>query len=113
MCVHLAEIDKFVSGGIINRGRWGDCDKLTSLPWQEPTAGKNDDSPAGIYVEIEANIGSGVTQMLLSINATIVAFEPQPSNLHRPLSWNWILVVSAIIECRSSILCWVVPRATP
>jgi FkbM family methyltransferase len=37
-------------------------------------------SSKSIYIEIGANIGSCVMEMLLSTNASIVAFEPDPRN---------------------------------
>jgi len=73
MCVH--DFDDVVSLSIINNHRWLDCDILTEL-WNE---GQHTDK--SIYVDIGANIGSCVMEMLLSTNASIVAFEPHPKNL--------------------------------
>jgi len=42
----------------------------------------HDDDQSVVYVEIGANIGSCVMEMLLSTNASIVAFEPHPRNLY-------------------------------
>ena len=75
----------------INRGHhWVDCDVLPGL-WNEYYDDtKEDDTqqhdPSNhpekhkVYVEIGANIGSCVMEMLLSTNAFIVAFEPHPKN---------------------------------
>lgn len=76
MCVHDPVSDKLVSASIVRKGRWVDCDKLTSL-WFQSTKHGN-----GVYVEIGGNIGSCIMQMLLSTNASIIAFEPHPKNLH-------------------------------
>lgn len=51
------------------------CDILPDL-WNK--ADKKEDS---IYLEIGANIGSCVVEMLLSTDAKIIAFEPHPKNL--------------------------------
>lgn len=74
MCVHRVD-DIYVSKMIRQSGRWRECDALTSL-WN-----KNPKPEPSIYVEVGANIGSCVMQMLLTTNATIYAFEPHPRNL--------------------------------
>jgi FkbM family methyltransferase len=71
MCIHTE--DDTVGGSIRRQGRWQDCDALTGL-WNKYH------TPGGIYVEIGANIGACIMQMLLTTNATIVAFEPHPRN---------------------------------
>lgn len=74
MCVHKE--NDVVSNAIRRRKRWGDCDPLPRR-W-------NDESKSGakneVYVEIGANIGSCVMEMLLSTDAKIVAFEPTLRN---------------------------------
>mmetsp|Transcript_13914 Transcript_13914/g.20763 ORF Transcript_13914/g.20763 Transcript_13914/m.20763 type:complete len:441 (-) Transcript_13914:50-1372(-) len=101
MCVH--DFFDFVSSSINRKKRWNDCDVLPKL-WNATktkskttttatttTAGTgdnnidgdddDDDDDDGLYVEIGANIGSCVMEMLLSTNANIIAFEPHPRNL--------------------------------
>ena len=71
MCVH--NIRDFVSDAIRRKGRWADCDPLPKL-WNEAKTGAKNE----VYVEIGANIGSCVMEMLMSTDANIVAFEPTP-----------------------------------
>eukprot|EP00550_Attheya_septentrionalis_P003522 CAMPEP_0198300394 /NCGR_PEP_ID=MMETSP1449-20131203/48060_1 /TAXON_ID=420275 /ORGANISM="Attheya septentrionalis, Strain CCMP2084" /LENGTH=344 /DNA_ID=CAMNT_0044002217 /DNA_START=193 /DNA_END=1227 /DNA_ORIENTATION=- len=75
MCVHAFR--DYVSGSIRRKKRWTDCDLLPVL-WNASHVNQTDQS---VYVEIGANIGSCVMEMLLGTNATIVAFEPHPMNL--------------------------------
>ena len=75
MCVHPRERDRYVSGDIIDKGRWADCDGLTPILRGEP------ESTNQVHVEIGANIGSCVMQVLLTTDATVYAFEPHPVNL--------------------------------
>lgn len=66
----------FISRAINNKHRWSDCDVLPQL-WNqaEDRSGKRN-----IYMEIGANIGSCIMEMLLSTDAPILAFEPHPKN---------------------------------
>jgi FkbM family methyltransferase len=73
ICVHTM-LD-VVSDKIRKNKRWGDCDPLPALWNASKTGAKNE-----VYVEIGANIGSCVMEMLLSTDANIVAFEPTPRN---------------------------------
>jgi len=73
MCVH--PFKDIVSGSVRRIGRWKDCDTLTNY-WA-----KGIDNGKSIYVEIGANIGTCVMEMLLSTDANIIAFEPHPRNL--------------------------------
>lgn len=57
--------------------RWRDCNVLPDL-WVADGM-KDDDS---IYIDIGANIGSCVMEMLMSTNAKIIAFEPHPMNVY-------------------------------
>jgi len=89
MCVHT--LRDLVSNHIRSKKRWSDCDPLPRL-WNE-NVDKNNSSTASptdrVYVEIGANIGSCVLEMLLSTDANIVAFEPHPLNqyvLHNTLA---------------------------
>eukprot|EP00978_Attheya_sp_CCMP212_P008102 scaffold18862_cov55-Attheya_sp.AAC.1 len=75
MCVHAFR--DYVSGSIRRNKRWSDCNLLPVL-WNASHVNQTDQS---VYVEIGANIGSCVMEMLLGTNATIVAFEPHPMNL--------------------------------
>lgn len=79
MCVH--NFFDFVSRSINNKKRWEDCDVLPKLWNTTRTDGDNADNGDGLYVEVGANIGSCVMEMLLSTNANIIAFEPHPRNL--------------------------------
>lgn len=73
MCVHT--FFDYVSGSINRNGRWGDCDILPTI-WNGTTHDEK-----SVYVEIGANIGSCVMEMLLGTDANIIAFEPHPMNL--------------------------------
>jgi FkbM family methyltransferase len=73
MCVH--PFGDVVSGRIKRKGNWEDCDSLSSF-WNE-----NVHDTDAVYVEIGANIGSCVMEMLLGTNANIIAFEPHPMNV--------------------------------
>ncbi|GFH50182.1 hypothetical protein CTEN210_06658 [Chaetoceros tenuissimus] len=77
MCIYPTAKDKYVSGEIRSRGRWSDCDVLPKL-WNQSQHKAN-----SIYLEIGANIGSCVMEMLLSTDAKIIAFEPHPMNLYK------------------------------
>ncbi|KAL3759052.1 hypothetical protein ACHAWU_008661 [Discostella pseudostelligera] len=72
MCVHD---DDAVSNSIKGNKRWSDCDIL-------PVLWNNGSAESYVYVEIGANIGSCLMEMLLSTNASIIAFEPHPMNLY-------------------------------
>ena len=95
----------FISRAINKKHRWEDCDVLPSL-WN------NQNNSDGVYVEIGANIGSCVMEMLLSTNANIIAFEPHPknqlclketiSNLEPELQNRVILVPVALGETSST-----------
>lgn len=83
MCVHESD---FVSNAIRRRRRWGDCDILSSL-WKESQNinrldGDDEDERVSVYVEIGANIGSCVMEMLMETDAQIIAFEPHPMNVY-------------------------------
>jgi len=73
MCVHT--IRDMVSNAIRQNKRWNDCDPLPARWNAAKTGAKNE-----VYVEIGANIGSCVMEMLMSTDANIVAFEPTPRN---------------------------------
>ncbi|KAL7449381.1 hypothetical protein ACHAWC_001444 [Mediolabrus comicus] len=64
-----------VTGTIEREKRFHHCNPLPKF-WED--APKTESS---IYVEIGANIGSCVMEMLLSTDAKIIAFEPHPRNL--------------------------------
>jgi FkbM family methyltransferase len=72
MCVHWED---GISNGIVKSGRNAHCDSLTGL-WEKHY------KEVSIYMEIGANVGSCVMQMLLTTNASIIAFEPHPANLY-------------------------------
>ncbi len=75
MAIH-AHFD-YISRAINRKHHWDDCDVLPQL-WNEGK--ESEDNRPKVYVEIGANIGSCVMEMLLSTNALIVAFEPHPKN---------------------------------
>lgn len=64
-----------ISDSVKRAHRWGDCLSLPGL-WNNATKMKN-----SVYVEIGANQGTCLTEMLLSTDANIIAFEPHPMNL--------------------------------
>jgi len=75
MCVHD---DDLISNSIKSGKHWPDCDILSKI-WNDG-ARANDDKSL-YYVEIGANIGGCILEMLLSTNASIIAFEPHPMNI--------------------------------
>lgn len=77
MCIYPTAKDRYVSGMIQSSGRWMDCDILPKL-WNQ-----SKHKETSIYLEIGANIGSCVMEMLLSTDAKIVAFEPHPMNVYK------------------------------
>jgi hypothetical protein len=76
ICVHT--FPDVVSEGIKKNKHWHDCPILSRI-WNE---GPRNDGSAHYYLEIGANIGSCVMEMLLGTNARIIAFEPHPMNLY-------------------------------
>jgi FkbM family methyltransferase len=76
MCVH--PFRDIVSVAIKRRKRWEDCNVLPTI-WN--STAKPDHDKSGVYVEIGANIGACVMEMLLGTDANIIAFEPHPMNL--------------------------------
>ena len=75
MCVHPGK--DIVSGTIRRKKRWEDCDNLSTL-WKERQY--NSKTTTAIHIEIGANIGACVMELLTETTATIVAFEPHPKN---------------------------------
>jgi FkbM family methyltransferase len=78
MCLYPRSEDVYVSGSIEGGGHWEDCDVLTEM-----LSGPVADKGAAVYMDIGANIGACVMQVLFSTNASILAFEPNPRNLFR------------------------------
>jgi FkbM family methyltransferase len=74
MCLHPGK--DVVSGSISSKGRWDECDILTTL-WQYSGDAVDEKS---VYLEIGGNIGSCVMQILLTTKAPIIVFEPDPRN---------------------------------
>jgi FkbM family methyltransferase len=74
MCVH--SFMEVLTEFILRDKRWRDCNVLPDL-WVAD--GMEDDD--SIYVDIGANIGSCVMEMLMSTKAKIIAFEPHPMNV--------------------------------
>ena len=75
ICVHT--FNDFLSNAIIYDQRWQECDALSDL-WT--VDGMEDDD--SFFIDIGANIGSCVMEMLLSTKANIIAFEPHPMNVY-------------------------------
>ena len=78
ICVHT--FHDLISNTIRNRKQWGDCNVLPEL-WHNKDI-EHSDGGKSYYVEVGANIGACVLEMLLSTNATILAFEPHPMNVY-------------------------------
>jgi FkbM family methyltransferase len=74
ICVH--SFMEALTDFILRDKRWRDCNILPDL-WVAD--GMEDDD--SIYVDIGANIGSCVMEMLMSTKAKIIAFEPHPMNV--------------------------------
>ena len=74
-CGHSGEAEA-VTRAIETTGRFHHCNILPTLWNNVPDKTSN-----SIYIEIGANIGSCVVEMLLSTDAKIVLFEPHPKNL--------------------------------
>ena len=72
ICLH--DFQDVVSDYVEKHGHWKDCDILPSL-WKQGNMGPNT-----IYVEIGANIGACLMEMLLATDASVIAFEPNPRN---------------------------------
>lgn len=64
-----------VTWNIENKKRFHHCNALPQM-WQN--AGPKQEN--SVYLEIGANVGSCVMEMLLSTDANIIAFEPHPRN---------------------------------
>lgn len=79
MCVYEVASDQFVSGTIMSTGRWYDCDLLPAL-WNNGIL-HNETNESLYYVDVGANIGGCLMEMLLSTKAKIIAFEPHPMNV--------------------------------
>mmetsp|Transcript_24761 Transcript_24761/g.53598 ORF Transcript_24761/g.53598 Transcript_24761/m.53598 type:complete len:357 (+) Transcript_24761:188-1258(+) len=83
MCLHDPDVD-VISGDIAEFGRWKYCDALV-VEYQHAASFFRKEKASGrrklFYIEAGANIGSCVLEMLLSTNAEIIAFEPDPRNL--------------------------------
>ncbi len=88
MCVH--PFKDILSDSIRGHGRWGECSALADF-WNNEAQDSDSDSnsnsnsskpQAPIYVEVGANIGACVMEMLFNTDAPIVAFEPNPKNLY-------------------------------
>ncbi len=71
MCIHIGK--DTVSNEIEKTGKWRDCDILSTL-WKSEKGN-------GEYVEIGANIGACMMEMIANTDAKITVFEPNPSNL--------------------------------
>ncbi|CAB9516786.1 expressed unknown protein [Seminavis robusta] len=88
ICLHDAKSDQYVSRKIRERGHWEDCDSLTyywyttnNLHQQSTDDDDDETSSQQWFLDIGANIGACVLQVLLTTSANIMAFEPEPTNL--------------------------------
>ena len=77
MCVYAD--DDGISRTIRSDKYLSHCDILPML-WKDSDHDETDKSL--YYVEIGANIGSCVMEMLLGTNAKIITFEPHPMNVY-------------------------------
>jgi len=75
MCVHT--VADSVSDSIRKEEHFHHCDILPEI-WNSLPHTTNENA---VYVEIGANIGSCVLEMLLGTKANIIAFEPHPMNI--------------------------------
>ena len=75
ICIHTFE--EVITSDIKKHRRWKDCDGLLDM-WKSNGV-VNDNS---VYVDIGGNIGTCVMEMLMSTNASIIAFEPHPMNVY-------------------------------
>jgi hypothetical protein len=80
ICVHTQQ--DIISEYIKRDKRWMDCNILPALWNESHKFNKDEDHRTPVYLEIGANIGSCVLEMLLDTNAHIIAFEPHPMNLY-------------------------------
>lgn len=74
MCLYPRGEDIYVSANIEDRGHWPNCNDITN----QLRGIKN-----AVYMDIGANIGACVMQVLHTTDASVVAFEPSPKNLFR------------------------------
>lgn len=80
VCVH--SFPDIVSDSVKDSKHWADCDVLPKL-WEDSLSREDDGSRKdAVYIEIGANIGTCVMEMLLSTDAPIIAFEPMPRNYY-------------------------------
>ena len=75
MCVHT--FNEVITDFVKKDLRWRDCNTLPDF-WTAD--GMEDDD--SFFIDIGANIGSCVMEMLLSTKANIIAFEPHPMNVY-------------------------------
>ena len=73
-CVRPAGAGDLISDVVARDGRWRECDALVPL-WRETA-----DEPAGLFVDVGANIGACALP-LLRLGARTLAFEPLRVNL--------------------------------
>mmetsp|Transcript_19491 Transcript_19491/g.50718 ORF Transcript_19491/g.50718 Transcript_19491/m.50718 type:complete len:387 (-) Transcript_19491:47-1207(-) len=73
VCVHQGDA---LSETLLLYGRSARCDTAVNL-WH------NQSGVDGVHLEIGANIGGCIVDMLIRTNAQIIAFEPNPVNLYR------------------------------
>ena len=74
MCVH--ERDD-ISDAIQREGKWFNCEQNTKV-WRKKYIENKENKT---FIDIGANIGACVFEMLLATDANIIAFEPSPRNL--------------------------------
>jgi FkbM family methyltransferase len=80
-CAHPLSDDQFVSKNIVTKGRHLECDGLPRMLSHSLKSGNKGNQEEILYIDVGANMGTCVMQMLLTTNATIMAFEPHPYNL--------------------------------
>jgi FkbM family methyltransferase len=89
MCVHKSP--DVLSDTIRKKGTWDECSRLVEM-WNYESRKENKATTLPkVFVDIGANIGSCVLQMLLETDAVVLAFEPNPRNLF-PLTSTLLLL---------------------
>jgi FkbM family methyltransferase len=83
-CVYPEGQDTWVSGLIRKEGQWVNCNTLTEKLLLAGRDDNNNNKGAGlVFMDIGANIGACVLQILATTEAKVIAFEPSPRNLFR------------------------------
>lgn len=84
MCTYPSKQDRYVSEEIKDHGHWTECTALVGM-WDKlvPQDDKINAVSDYYFLDIGANIGSCLVEVLLSTNARIIAFEADPRNTNQ------------------------------